>query len=193
MADRFGRAPGRKINTVKIILFTMLCLLLALSVAAQRSAADGQRPQTSVVGVEEVYLAKDNGEGVAGEATESFLTTDIPIYCVVQLDSTRPATVKMNLVAVSVAGVKAESRVITVSYQTNGQQSRVYFTGKPDRLWIAGSYRIEVFVDDKLAAGKNFEIVKSPSVTPKTAPVVEDFLPAKPKPKPKLVKTSRKN
>ena len=59
---------------------------------------------------EEIYLAKDNGEGKAGEAETSFLTTDIPIFCVVQLDSLKPATVKMNFIAVKVAGVKARNK-----------------------------------------------------------------------------------
>lgn len=151
-------------------------------------------PDPQIVAVEEVYLAKDNGEGKAGEVSENFLTTDVPIYCVVELNSTKPATVKMNLVAVSVAGVKPESKVITVSYKTNGKQSRVNFTGKPDGVWTAGTYRIDIFVDDKLATGKSFEIKKLASNTRKTpAQEAKSFVPPKPKPKPKIVKATRKN
>jgi hypothetical protein len=170
----------------------MLCFLFAFSAFGQvEEVAKTLEPQT--VGVDSVYLARDNGEGKAGDMSESFLTTDIPIYCVVQLNSTKPVTVKMNLVAVNVAGVKAESRVITVSYKTNGKQDRVSFTGKPDGVWTAGSYRIDIFVDDKLTVGKTFEIKKSPSEIQKSAAQAENFVPPKPKPKPKIVKASRRN
>jgi len=175
---------------VKFPLIITLCLLFAFSALAQDEV---EIPKSQMVGVEDVFLAKDNGEGKAGDLADSFLTTDIPIYCVVSLNSTKPATVKMNLVAVNVKGVKAESRVISVSYKTNGKQNRVDFTGKPVGAWTAGSYRIDIYIDDKLAIGKSFEIKKSPLEIQKTPARVENFVPPKPKPKPKLVKQVRKN
>jgi hypothetical protein len=169
----------------------MLCLFPVFSAFAQQE--DGNTPQSETVAVEQFFLAKDNGEGGAGDEAEIFLTTDIPIYCVVQLNSTKPAVVKMNLVAVNVAGVKAESRVISVSYKTSGNQNRVSFTGKPDKFWTAGNYRIDIYVDEKLATGKSFEIKKSPSEIQKTVPALESFVAPKPKPKPRIVKQTRKN
>lgn len=177
---------------MKIILLTLLCLLFAFTTFAQQEDID-KTPLAQIVGVEDVYLAKDNGEGKAGDAAEYFLTTDIPIYCVVALSSLKPAVVKMNLVAVNVLGVKAESHVITVSYKTNGNQNIVSFTGKPDGTWIAGSYRVDIFLDGKLTTGKTFEIKKSTSeIQPKNA-VVEGFIPPKPRVKPRIVKQTRKN
>lgn len=178
---------------MKIILITMFCALFAFNVFAQTEEA-GKTPEPQTVGVEEIYLAKDNGEGKAGDVAESFLTTDIPIYCVVQLNSSKPTTVKMNFVAVSVQGVKAETKVITVNYKTNGKQNRVSFTGKPDGVWTAGSYRIDIYLDDKLVVGKSFEIKRSPSEIQKNAAQeVKSFVTPKPKPKPKIVKQTRKN
>lgn len=173
---------------MKIPLIITLCLLFALSAFAQ---TDALTPEPETVGVEQIYLAKVNGEGKAGEAAESFLTTDIPIFCIVDLDSTKPATVKMNLVAVNVRGVKAESKVITVIYKTNGKQDRVSFKGKPDGAWTAGSYRIDIYIDDKLATGKTFEIKALASEIQKNTTHVESFVP--PKPKPKIIKQKRKN
>jgi hypothetical protein len=178
---------------MKVILITLLCLLFAFSAFGQPPDKDVKTPVPQTVGVEEVYLAKDTGEGKVGDAAEYFLTTDVPIYCVVALDSMKPATVKMNFVAVNVPGVKAESKVLTVSYKTNGKQNRVNFTGKPDGVWTAGTYRIDIFIDDKLAVGKSFEIKKSPAEIQKTAAQVKSFVPPKPKPKPKIVKQTRKN
>ena len=173
---------------MKIILITIFCVLFTFNAFAQQKEDEPQ-----IVGVEEIYLAKDNGEGKAGDVSEIFLTTDIPIYCIVQLNSTQPAIVKMNLVAVSVQGVKAESKVISVNYKTNGKQDRVSFTGKPDGVWTAGSYRIDVFINDKLAVGKTFEIKKSPGEIQKNVTQVKNFVPPKPKSKPKIVKQTRKN
>ena len=173
---------------MKIIFISLLCLIFASGAFAQIEEKP-RKPET--VGVEEIHLAKDDGKGEAGEIVDSFLTTDIPIYCVVQLNSTTPATVKMNFVAVDVKGVKAETKVITVSYKTNGKQDLVNFTGKPDKVWTAGNYRIDIFIDGKLVTGKAFEIKKSLTETQKTPTQVESFVP--PKPKPKIVKKTRKN
>lgn len=167
---------------MKLFLIIGFCLLFGIA-----SAASAQKPEnagfSNAVGVEEIYLAKDDGQGSAGEAVESFLTSDVPIYCVVLLDSTNAAVVKMNFVAVSVRGVKPETKVLSVSYQTNGKQNRVNFTGRPDGAWIAGTYRIDIFVDNKLAGNRSFEIKKSPSSTAKPLPAVERLVPAKPAPK----------
>lgn len=176
---------------MKVIFILTLCLLLTFAAAAQVEDDKTQLPET--VAVEQIFLAKDNGEGKAGDETENFLTTDIPIYCVVQLNSPKATTVKMNLVAVNVQGVKAESKVITTSYKTNGKQNRVNFTGRPDGIWTVGKYRIDIYLDDKLATGKTFEIIKSPSEIQKTTPQIDSFVKPKPKAKPRIVKQTRKS
>src|SRR4051812_25168643 len=101
--------------------------------------------------IEEVYLAKDNGSGKAGEQAEEFRTTDVPIYCVVLLDSPAKVTVKMNFVAVNVAGVKPETKVVTASYATTEKQNKVNFVGTPDGVWVPGRYRVDLFLDGKAA------------------------------------------
>lgn len=136
---------------MKILLLSACFLFLGLNVFGQ----------TDEVGVESVWLARDDGKGEAGEETNIFSPSDIPIYCLVQLNSQKPATVKMNLIAVSVAGVKPETKVISVSYKTNGKQNRVSFTGKPEGSWVVGKYRIDVFVNGKAGASREFEVQKS--------------------------------
>lgn len=125
--------------------------------------ADG----TKKTEVAEIYLAKDDGTGNAGEEAEDFVTTDVPIYCVVQLNSDQPVTVKMNLVAVSVAGVRAETKVVSTSYLTKEKQNRVNFSGKPYGNWVAGKYRADIFINDALAASRSFMVQKL--VVPKDA------------------------
>lgn len=143
---------------MKYFLLLTLCLLFNTYAFAQTN----QGKTVNQVSVEEIFLAKDDGSGQAGDKAENFSPTDVPIYCIVQLDSMKSATVKMNLVAVKVKGVKPETKVITISYRTNGEQSRVSFKGAPDGKWIAGNYRFDIFVDGKPAGKKDFEIQTSP-------------------------------
>ena len=141
--------------------------------------------------IEKIYLAKDD-KGKAGAEAESFSTTDIPIHCVIYLKSDKPTIIKMNFIAVKVAGVKPETKVISASYKTVGSQNQVYFTGKPEGLWTAGSYRIDIFVDGEAAGNKEFEIIKSPDeFRNPISPAVKNLIP--PKPKPKTTPRSRKN
>lgn len=109
-------------------------------------------------GVEELYLAKDDGKGKAGEQVGEFSTGDIPIYCVVMLDTAAKVTVKMNFVAVSVSGVKPETKVVTASYTMKDGQNRVNFTGTPEGKWTPGKYRVDIFIDGKIARDLAFEI-----------------------------------
>lgn len=138
------------------------------------------------VGIEDIYLAKDNGSGKAGDAATSFSTSDIPIYCVVQLDSTAPVTVKMNLVAENVPGVKAETKVVSTTYTTKGGENRVNFYGKPAGKWTAGRYRADIFIDGKVVKTLVFDI-KSAASTVATRGYVQ------PRVKSPVAQTSQKN
>lgn len=150
-------------------------------------AVFGQSGDQPPSGIEEVYLAKDDGSGSAGEQVTEFDTTDIPIYCVVLLGSDAATVVKMNFVAVSVLGVKPETKVVTASYTTKKGQNRVNFTGRPEGKWTAGKYRVDLFLDGKKAreielvvkntggasagasstAAKNFQDPKTPKPAPR--------------------------
>ena len=72
---------------MKALYTILICLLV---VAASYAQSDPPVPP----GIEDVYLARDNGEGKAGEQVTEFRTTDVPIYCVVVLDSRTKAVVK---------------------------------------------------------------------------------------------------
>lgn len=177
---------------MKLVSIIFLCLFFSLAAFGQTPEQPQLQPQQAdneTVEVEEIYLAKDNGEGKAGEAATSFLTTDIPIFCVVQLSSMKPTLVKMNFIAAKVPGVKAETKVVSVSFKTNGKQNRVNFNGKPEGNWTAGTYRVDIFIDGKLAGSRELEIRKDATA----APAVKSFQP-KPAAKPKTGgKRARKN
>ena len=141
---------------MKFIFILSVCLLTCLHIFAQTEA------DNLPIGVEEITLARDDGRGKPGEAATGFITTDVPIHCLVQLSSTKAVTVKMNFVAVSVLGVKPGKTVVSVSYKTDGKQDGVTFNGSPDGVWTAGKYRIDILLDGAAAKSLEFDIQKSP-------------------------------
>jgi hypothetical protein len=165
---------------VKYILVLLICVVFALNINAQNIL------KSNDVAVEEIYFAKDDGEGKVGEISEKFTVKDIPIHCIIQLNSTKATTVKMIFVAVNVKGVKPETKIITTSYTTNGKQNKVRFSGTPEKIWFVGTYRVDIFLDGKLTQSKELEIEKSAIETTQ----INTFQPtAKPKP----AKKPRKN
>jgi len=132
-------------------------LIIVILLTCQLGFAQTDEPETAA-GIDQVFLAKDDGSGKAGEQVTEFRTTDIPIYCVVLLGSGAKAVVKMNFVAVNVAGVKPETKVVTSSYATKEGQNRVNFTGHPEGNWTAGKYRVDLFLDGKKVKDVAFEI-----------------------------------
>ena len=147
----------------------LITLLFSLAVLSQAPQA---LPEPAVGKVEDVYLARDNGEGKVGDIVEDFTTRDTRIHCVVMLTSFDPTLVKMLLVAVKVPGVKPESKVVTAAYTTKQGQDRVFFSGSPDGEWVTGTYRIDIFVADKKERSVTFEIKGSgvPAASTKFAP-----------------------
>lgn len=136
-----------------------LFLIVLSAIAAYPQPPENRTP-------ENVYLAKDDGSGKPGEEATEFAPTDIPIHCVVVLGDSTPVTVKMDLVAVSVAGVKRESSVISTTYKTKERQNQVNFNGKPYGLWVAGDYRADIYIDGYLVGRYPFR-VKGIATTPK--------------------------
>ena len=150
---------------MRLNFLILMILFSACAVMAQE--ADTAPPAN----VDSIYLAKDDGTGKAGDAATNFVPTDVPIYCVVMLDSSAPVTVKMNLIASKVSGVKTDSKVLSVSYTTKNGQNRVNFTGKPDGNWVVGTYRVDIFLNDKFVQNVTFDI-KPTSMSTESATLV---------------------
>ena len=144
---------------MKIILALTICLLLCSNLSAQSNQNETE------IGVEEISLARDDGNGSAGETTDKFYTTDVPLYCVIQLNSDKSANVKMDIVAVKANGYKPEAKVITVSYTTKENHYKVIFNASPEKVWSAGTYRVDISINGKIADSLNFEIEKKATET----------------------------
>jgi len=152
-------------------LFSMLYvgtlkLFAVLFVSCACVFAQEADPIVPKVNVSEIYLAKDDGTGKAGEAATAFETTDVPIHCVIQLDSAESVTVKMQLVAVNVPGVKPGTKVVATSYTTKDLQDRVNFSGRPQGQWVAGNYRFDIYIDNVQVATREFAVQKATQAKP---------------------------
>ena len=141
-----------------------------------------QSPSDSI---REAYLARDDGTGKAGESAVRFTPSDVPIYAVIVLSSAASVTVKMDLVAADVPGVRAETRVVSTNYKTKAGEDRVNFTGRPEGKWTVGKYRADIFINGKLIRKLTFEI-KSAS------PPIEGGQHFQPRGKPATSRVSRK-
>lgn len=161
---------------MKILPLILLCFVFSFNVFAQ----------TENVGIEQISLWRVGADNNPSEETEGFLTSDKPLLFRVQLNSKTPVTVKMLLVAVNVQGIKPETKSVTISFTTNGKQNIVNFRASPEDNWLAGKYRADIYINNKLVANKEFMIEKSPQQ------IEKETLPKKTT-KPKSVKRTRKN
>lgn len=143
---------------MKIFGAVFVCLFLCFAAFGQTVENNGSDKE---INVEEITLFRDDGSGGMGDEVESFLTTDVPIHCSILLNSTESVNIKMNVVAVKAAGLKAETKVVTVNYKTSGKYDRVNFNASPADIWASGNYRIDIFINGKLSAKKEFEITKA--------------------------------
>lgn len=162
-------------------LFGKALILIAALMPLTANSQESDRVET--VPIAEIFLARANAEGKAGDVAQDFLVTDIPIFCVVRFTAPTVAAVKMDLVAINVPGVKGEVKVVSTTYTTKQTEDRVNFSGRPHGNWVAGRYRADVFVGDKKVRTIEFEIKSSPT---------EGATPAAPKPKTPIRKIVRR-
>jgi hypothetical protein len=142
---------------MKLICTVFLCVSGFLSVSGQTGKSGYSDPRKDPKPAT-LTLAREDADGNITENIDVFRPTDIPIYCYVDLNSTAPVTVKLNFIAVKVKGVRPNARVISISYATKNGEDNVTFTGKPEKVWIVGVYRVDILLDGKPTLSKSFEV-----------------------------------
>lgn len=137
------------------------CLAAMLFILLASGSIYSQVPAAAVVAdgkITELYLAKDDGKGAEGERAENFELADIPIYCIVKLNAPGGTNVKMILLAATVPGIKSGSKVVTTTYTLKDREDQVTFYGQPTDKWLAGKYKVELYLDNKLERTLDFNI-----------------------------------
>jgi hypothetical protein len=145
---------------MKMIWLVLLCLLLGLNSVAQETENNGKNgdEKTEEVKISKLTLAKKDTEGNIVEDVDVFAPKDLPIYCYVDLDKTEPTAIKMKLIAVRAKGVRPDSNILLVSYKTRKGENGASFRAAPKDIWAVGDYRVEIYLNDKLAESKEFKV-----------------------------------
>jgi len=120
--------------------------------AQARKSGENVKPEATLT------LAREDCDGNIIENVKNFAPKDIPIYCYVHLESTKPVIVKVSFIAVKVKGIRPNSAFITVNYKTKEGDNNLEFTGTPPKSWNVGGYRVDVFINGKLAASEVFSV-----------------------------------
>lgn len=139
---------------MRFVLTVLLCFFFGLSVFAQTENAKNSEKTK----VKSLILAREDAEGNIEENVETFKPADFPVYIYVDLSRTGIIDVKMNLVAVKAKGLRANTKVVVVSYKTKTDENTVQFRASPKKLWAVGDYRVEILLDGNLAESKNFKV-----------------------------------
>lgn len=151
----------------------MKVVVISFLIAAASAFTAFSQPlrQAAEAPLQEVYLAKGDGFGGPGEPAGEFLTTDVPIYCVVVLRRPSTAVVKMDLIAADVPGLRPGSKIISTTFTTSAGQDRVIFNGRPQKAWFAGVYRADIYIDGAAAGKIEFRIAADAATKPVNAPL----------------------
>lgn len=146
---------------MRFVLTVIVCLCASLSIAAQNEKNEfgGNLDETKV---SKLTLAREDADGNIEENLEIFTPKDIPILVYVDLSSSKTTAVKLNFIAVKVKGVRPNSRIISASYKTKKGENAVTFSGKPEKNWLVGTYRIDISLDGKPSVSKEFQIEADP-------------------------------
>lgn len=142
---------------MRFVLTVLLCLFCGLSLFAQTESAENSEKTK----VKSIILAREDAEGNIEENVETFEPADFPIYIYVDMSQTGIVNVKMNLVAVKAKGLRANTKVVVVSYKTKDNENNVQFRASPRKFWAVGDYRVDVFLDGQIAESKNFKVKTS--------------------------------
>ncbi len=142
---------------MKVLLAVLVCLLAGGAAFAQAPEEGiGEAPRVS-----KTTLAKKEKDGTIRENPEWFRTTDVPLICYVDLTSDKPTDVSVTVVAAKAVGLRPDSKVTTARYKTRSGENGVTFTVRPDGKWAPGEYRVDVFLDGKLADSLSFLVSDS--------------------------------
>ena len=129
-------------------------LFMALLAATTMMSCGGGSGETKV---EKITLAKDDGSGNVGETVESLTPADRQFHATGELDKGADAKVKADLIAVETAQGN-NVKVLSNDYEVGGIENQVHLKYSLPNDWPAGSYKIDVYVNDKLAQTKEFKI-----------------------------------
>ena len=129
----------------KIQLAVGILVLMLVSLACEFSA--------STANIKDAYLARDE----AGSAKTTIFAQDDLFFCIVQLaNAPDDTTVKAVWYAVNAEGV--EPNLLIDEYSITTDDGLIPFSLSNNMLWPLGTYKVELYLNDKLDRTLEFEV-----------------------------------
>jgi hypothetical protein len=130
-----------------------LLFLLLVTLAALTACSGSSEP----VKIDSVTLARDDGNGNAGEAVTSFKPTDHIFHATVKLNRIETGLkVKLSWIAVDAGGTKDTE----IDHAEFTSLAANVINGKIElpNDWPTGKYRLDIYLNDKLAQSVDFTV-----------------------------------
>jgi hypothetical protein len=155
-----------KRNSAWLALGLLLFVVLACSLGKKstnvstNSATEGSAVSnaTSTGAIEELHMAKDDGNGDPGEETNAFNPGDRTIHCVAKLAGAKAGTkMKFSWIIVDAGGSKNE-KIKEIDYTTRAIENVVHGHLTLPQDWPSGKYKVDVFVNGNLEKTAQYSV-----------------------------------
>jgi len=147
---------------VNLLLFPVLACSLgkkSTNVSTNRSTDNSVLSDaTSTAAIQELHMAKDDGNGDPGEETNAFSPGDRTIHCVARLAEAKAGTkIKFSWFIVDAEGSKNE-KIKDIDYTTRALENIVHGHLTLPENWPGGKYKVEVFVNGNLEKTTQYSV-----------------------------------
>ncbi len=117
--------------------------------ASNSNAGDGGE-QGSGAAINEIHMAKDDGNGDPGDQTDSFAPGDRTIHCVAKLKQAKSGTaMKFSWWIVDADGSKNQ-KIKEIDYKTHALENVVHGHLTLPQDWPVGKYKVQIYVNGDL-------------------------------------------
>ena len=100
--------------------------------------------------IEEIHMAKDDGNGKPGAETDSFEPGDRTIHCVTTLKTAKSGTqMKFSWWIVDAGGSKDE-KIKDIDYTTGALENVIHGHLSLPKDWPVGKYKVRIYVNGEL-------------------------------------------
>lgn len=140
---------------VGLLVFVVLACNLAKKNTNQTTnrTETNETPSPEATGsgvIEEIRMARDDGNGDPGEETDTFSSSDRTIHCVVRLAEAKSKTkLKFSWWIVEAEGSENQ-KIKDIEYTTRALENVVHAHLTLPQDWPKGKYKVEVYVNGNL-------------------------------------------
>lgn len=155
-----------KISSLLAVALLLLAVLACSgsgdsSSTSNSNDASGQSAASNEFKIDLAEMRKDDGSGqISNEVTSTFTQADTKIHCYINWDNPKAGTkIRMVYIAVDAGGAKNENIKELSLVTENELQNEAHSSLKPTKPLPKGSYKVDIYVNEKLERSVPFKIV----------------------------------